>query len=474
MNFKIKMTIMKTKLFVFTTILGLLMACSKDDGPIRPDPVIQPLQKSGDTQLISFHFTGIDADGTSVEITATIDEQAGTITATMPAGTDITALEPTVEIPIKATFEPKGAQDFTTPINYTVTAEDGTSRTYSATLDIALGQKEILLLISEANPGNDLGWNEDDNLTDWEEVKLDGNGKIVELYLSNKMLIKLPSEIGQLTNLEVLRLSDNVLAELPIELGLLNKLHELTASHNEFKMIPSTIGNLSELKSLSLGLNQLEELPTEIGQLTNLEQLDLESNQLVKLPTSIGALINLKQLVLYDNELGKLPDTIGQLLSLEQLDLYNNSITSLPVAVGQLTNLKRLSLSANSLSQIPTSIGDLQNLEYLRIQDNGLLNLPVEIGQLLNLKWLYLSKNKLQSIPDEIGALANLNVLEIDDNKLAGIPKAIVNLKKLQELRLIGNDNLEFLHLDICKLDIEAGGKIDIDIVPGGVSCIDY
>ena len=62
-----------------------------------------------------------------------------TVTLMVPLGTDLASLTPTVVVSPLATYAPTGAQDFTNsqavPVNYTVTAEDGTTqKVYAVTI----------------------------------------------------------------------------------------------------------------------------------------------------------------------------------------------------------------------------------------------------------------------------------------------------------------------------------------------------
>jgi internalin A len=57
-------------------------------------------------------------------------------------------------------------------------------------------------------------------------------------------LTTLPSEIGQLSNLETLNLSDNSLRSVPTEIGLLENLRLLSLDNNQLQHLPSEIGNL--------------------------------------------------------------------------------------------------------------------------------------------------------------------------------------------------------------------------------------
>lgn len=60
------------------------------------------------------------------------------ITLFLPAGTDITALVPTITVSPEATVSPASgiAQNFTTPKTYTVTAQNGTTKVYTVSVDV--------------------------------------------------------------------------------------------------------------------------------------------------------------------------------------------------------------------------------------------------------------------------------------------------------------------------------------------------
>ena len=70
-------------------------------------------------------------------VKATIDQSKKTITATLPEGTDLTALTPTVNISNADSYTPQGAQNFTNPVTYTVTKGDA-SVSYTVTLSVAV------------------------------------------------------------------------------------------------------------------------------------------------------------------------------------------------------------------------------------------------------------------------------------------------------------------------------------------------
>lgn len=73
------------------------------------------------------------------EIVGQIDHTNYTISATVPSGTDITNLAPTIIISPKATIFPGSdvIQNFTQPVVYEVKAEDGTTQNYKVTVSVA-------------------------------------------------------------------------------------------------------------------------------------------------------------------------------------------------------------------------------------------------------------------------------------------------------------------------------------------------
>ena len=148
---------------------------------------------------------------------------------------------------------------------------------------------------------------------------------------------KLPKEIGNLTNLEVLILGNVVHEEIVI-----TRLTEL----------PKEIGNLTKLKYLYAQFNRLSKLPKEIGYLYSLIELKLGGNGISSLPKAIGNLSKLKLLTLWSNSLKSIPVEIGQLTQLEGLDLSGNPLTKLPKEIVNLTNLKTLYLPDVKLSTI--------------------------------------------------------------------------------------------------------------------------
>jgi internalin A len=137
---------------------------------------------------------------------------------------------------------------------------------------------------------------------------------LMHLDLSGLNLTELPSEIGQLTDLQGLGLHDNQLTNLPPEIGQLTNLQYLTVANNQLTSLPPEIGQLAYLQTLNLSQNQLTSLPSEIAALNGLQWLILHSNQLQHLPPEMGNLTNLTCsecfLALYNNPLVSPPPEV--------------------------------------------------------------------------------------------------------------------------------------------------------------------
>ncbi|MDR0488030.1 MAG: DUF5018 domain-containing protein [Propionibacteriaceae bacterium] len=91
------------------------------------------------------------------EITSlTIGEVAGVITGTtiavtVPTRTDVTSVVPTI-VHNGASISPTGAQDFTKPVTYTVTAEDGSTKAYVVTVTVATEEPKANSTQTPAKP----------------------------------------------------------------------------------------------------------------------------------------------------------------------------------------------------------------------------------------------------------------------------------------------------------------------------------
>ena len=86
---------------------------------------------SSDKSINSFNFLGLNP-----EVDGSVDNVGYQVNLIVPNGTDITNLIPTISISDNATIYPNSGtvQNFTNPVIYTVTAQDGSIEDYTVTV----------------------------------------------------------------------------------------------------------------------------------------------------------------------------------------------------------------------------------------------------------------------------------------------------------------------------------------------------
>lgn len=102
------------KIIFYLALLPLLLYSCKED-------------LSPENEILSFEIGSTDGF---------IDEDNKTVTIKLAQGTDISSLTPDIYVSPKAEYQPKEAQDFTHPVVYTVTAENGDKASYTATVEL--------------------------------------------------------------------------------------------------------------------------------------------------------------------------------------------------------------------------------------------------------------------------------------------------------------------------------------------------
>ncbi len=126
-----KRTIPSFVTFFITVLLLAGISCSENDAPATP--------KSSEAKLISFDFKATSNTGLLQDVSGVVDESAKTVTVTLPPFTSLNNLIATFSISSKSscrvgtTIQQNGTtvNNFTSPVSYTITAEDGSVQTYS-------------------------------------------------------------------------------------------------------------------------------------------------------------------------------------------------------------------------------------------------------------------------------------------------------------------------------------------------------
>jgi len=249
-----------------------------------------------------------------------------------------------------------------------------------------------------------------------------------------------------------------VAGAIPSEIGNLQNLEFLSMAFNNFiGPIPFKIFNISTIQQILMHSNNLTgHLPSNLGLfLPNFQKFLLWGNQLSgTIPSSISNSSQLTDLYLDDNSFsGLIPNSLGNLRLLEFLALARNNLTvesstlesNFFSSLSNLAYLIVLDLSGNPFNSVlPNSIGNLStSLQQLYIAICGIKgNIPTHIGNLSNLMTLTLQFNELaRPIPSTVGRLHNLQVLGLDGNRLEGsIPSDLCHLESLFQLYLGSNE----------------------------------
>ncbi|WP_416867599.1 MAG: T9SS type A sorting domain-containing protein [Imperialibacter sp.] len=418
---------------------------------------------------------------------AIIDQANSTISLNLPGiGISATAVEFVVaagaSVSIGGVPQISGTttNDFTQPLIYTITSEDGQqSVDWVVTItnqSIVAGvfEQDYNALVAFYNATDGANWT---NKTGWLEEGVDAKdwfgiyvteSRVTSLSLSNNNLTgAIPEEISNLNALGYLNLSGNQLTgPIPEEIWSLGELQILDLFYNQLSgVIPPEIKNLRILRTLNLSSNQLSgAVPKEIGGLTSLYALYLSSNQLSGIiPSEIGNLSDLEYLNLSFNQFsGGLPSEIGNLRALETLQIsYCQLSGPIPPEIGNLSALQSLMLMGNQLSGvIPAEIGNMSDLHTMLIENNHLEGpIPAEIWDLNNLQVLSLSNNQLTgAIPVEIGNLTSITELQLGNNSFSGsLPMELGDLQNLRILNVYSNPLTGLLPQSLTNL-VELGG----------------
>jgi Leucine-rich repeat (LRR) protein len=152
-----------------------------------------------------------------------------------------------------------------------------------------------------------------------------------------------------------------------------------------------------------------------------------------------------RKLTLSGDSLNKFSERILKLRNLEEIALESSDNFDVNYAISilvKLKNLKKLWISDIKISSF-NKIGDLKNLEELDLDNVGFMILPAEISNLRRLREINLEENPQLNITQVCNVLSNiqtLKVLWLGQNKLSTLPTEITKLKSLEDLWLEENE----------------------------------
>jgi len=129
---------MKTYLTrVFLCLLALLTV-SCENPTVDTASTMTPLSEKAITAL---SFPALN------NVSAAVDETTFIVSITVPHGTDVTSLTPTI-IHTGESISPTSAQDFSSPVSYTVRAADGSTQIYQVSVTVAENSAKAITALS--------------------------------------------------------------------------------------------------------------------------------------------------------------------------------------------------------------------------------------------------------------------------------------------------------------------------------------
>uniref|UniRef100_A0A7S2KME8 Leucine-rich repeat-containing N-terminal plant-type domain-containing protein n=1 Tax=Leptocylindrus danicus TaxID=163516 RepID=A0A7S2KME8_9STRA len=278
-------------------------------------------------------------------------------------------------------------------------------------------------------------WLSDEEECNWEGVKCNVDGNIIEFVLDAKNLEGIiPPELLLLPNLTGVNLQNNEFSAMATALPgeKFSAIELLYLGENKiFHEFPNdVILRMPNLRELQVKTNIFSgELSADLpNACPNIEVFVVSNNRINgDLPPTFGSFSKLQRFEIDNNFLvNGLPSEIGLLSLIEYFDVTNNKLTGLlPSEIGQWPFASGLlKFGQNSFTgALPTELGNIGKAVNINLDRNRFSStIPSELGQLRKtLHYLYLHENDLTgTVPDEIGNLTNLNVLFIQKNSLTG------------------------------------------------------
>lgn len=200
------------------------------------------------------------------------------------------------------------------------------------------------------------------NLTNLEELTIVGKDATLEIPAEIGCLTQLkeldiqecavesfPESMGNLKALQ--KISCMGISTLPDSFTELESLTAIHFSNTQLTKLPSNLGNLTNLDRLEIDGSEIVELPESITHLQNLRVLKLTYGKLGNLPDKIGDLKNLQFIYLDNNAIEALPESLANLEKLRTLDLGHNKLTGIPEGILELPELKELDLEGQYFDQ---------------------------------------------------------------------------------------------------------------------------
>ncbi len=184
--------------------------------------------------------------------------------------------------------------------------------------------------------------------------------------------------------------------------------------------LPSEIGDLTEVQSLNLqgNYNLSGTVPWEIGNLESVVSISLDFNQLTgPIPSSIYTLPNIQYISFFDSDLtGSISDSISMATNLISFQVDQNNLSgSVPTSITTLSSLEVFSAIHNELDELP-DMSTMPSITNVTVNSNRLTFEDLEE----NIGIQYFNYSPQDSIGVAIDTIADLGTTLTFDGTIGG------------------------------------------------------
>ena len=262
----------------------------------------------------------------------------------------------------------------------------------------SLALVKIYTIADGANWKESRRWDLEKPMTDWPGIKLNNEGRVIELSITNGTVStvdwELPADLTDLTELSVFQaVGSRVVGVFPEFLYDMTKLTKLVINGNKITgSFSDKVANWTELTNLYINNNKEfgGTLPAAFSSLKNLLNLNVAQTAIGgAVPAELSACTSLQNFMAYEAQFTSIPDNWDQWPALKIVQIYGNKGLECP---------------------LPASLGNAKNVTSLQMHNcNFTGNIPESYANLpATCKQLYINGNRLKGVvPAVIQAHAN-------------------------------------------------------------------
>ncbi len=399
--------------------------------------VIVTVEDSREASITDFGFLLKANPNTNLRRDVFGEIKENTILIDFENNVNISALSPSFSISAGASVVPEIGvkQDFTNPVKYTVTAQDGVTKTEYT---VKVNKNAITKVTFTINGIEQQAVINGEDVTLQVPKGTDLTGLVPTIEISSGNTINPASGVAQNYNdlvFYTVTRADGSTKKYRFDVFEEDSARSDRAALVEFYKLNNKPGNASPITG---GVGEyLRNWDLDASEIQNNWQGITVNNEgrVTVINIGISSLIKVYEI----------PPSFGGLSKLQQMFFIDVRLESLPSEIGNLSDLWFLSFIDNQLTSLPTGLDNLSSLQVLVLEGNRFEEVPVErIKNIRNLRSLLLRDNNLTSIPKELGELTNLGSLDLRENPVTSIPKEVCNLFQ-------NNDNLKLDDDDVCE-----------------------